>query len=125
YLDVISEVRAASDLPLVAYSVSGEYAMLKAAAAAGVLEEGPAVREALLAMRRAGADPTISYHATEAPADGWPAWHGRPRQRPAPAVAAGGVRRHHRLPRRPGGVVAVVPERLHRLGDERDRGRLA
>ena len=71
YLDVISEVRAASDLPLVAYSVSGEYAMLKAAAASGVLEEGPAVREALLAMRRAGADLIISYHATEALRKGW------------------------------------------------------
>src|SRR5680860_77191 len=71
YLDVISDVRAASELPVVAYSVSGEYAMLKAAAAAGVLEEGPAVREALLAMRRAGADLIISYHTEEALREGW------------------------------------------------------
>ena len=71
YLDVISDVRAATELPVVAYSVSGEYAMLKAAAAAGALEEGPAVRETLLAIRRAGADLVISYHAAEALREGW------------------------------------------------------
>lgn len=71
YLDVISDVRAASDLPVVAYSVSGEYAMIKAAAAAGALEEGPAVLETLLSIRRAGADLVISYHAAQALSEGW------------------------------------------------------
>lgn len=71
YLDVIRSVREASALPLVAYNVSGEYAMLKAAARAGVLDEPAAVREALLGMRRAGADLIISYHALEAVERGW------------------------------------------------------
>lgn len=71
YLDIISRVRAASHLPLVAYNVSGEYAMIKAAAAAGALDEALAVRESLLAMRRAGADMIISYHALDALEAGW------------------------------------------------------
>lgn len=71
YLDIISDLRAASDLPVVAYSVSGEYAMLKAAAAVGALDEAAAVRETLLSMRRAGADLVISYHAAEALRAGW------------------------------------------------------
>jgi porphobilinogen synthase len=58
-------------LPLVAYNVSGEYAMLKAAAMAGALEEARAVRETLMAIKRAGADLIISYHALEALAQGW------------------------------------------------------
>lgn len=65
YLDIIREVRQHSNLPVVAYNVSGEYAMLKAAAKAGVLDEASAVRESLLAMRRAGADMIISYHAMD------------------------------------------------------------
>lgn len=71
YLDVISDVRDASQLPVVAYSVSGEYAMIKAAANAGVLSEGAAVREALSSIRRAGADLVITYHAAEAASAGW------------------------------------------------------
>lgn len=71
YLDVMAAVRAATHLPLVAYNVSGEYAMVKHAAAAGALDEPRAVREALLCMRRAGADLIISYHAVEAAARGW------------------------------------------------------
>ncbi len=71
YLDVMAAVRAETRLPLVAYNVSGEYAMLKHAAAAGALDEPRAVREALLCMRRAGADLIISYHAVEAAARGW------------------------------------------------------
>ena len=55
-------------LPLAAYSVSGEYAMLKAAAAAGCLNERAAVLESLTAIRRAGADILITYHAMEAAA---------------------------------------------------------
>ena len=71
YLDVISDVRAASDLPLAAYNVSGEYAMLKHAAAAGALDEPRAVRETLQAIRRAGADLIITYHALDAVRGGW------------------------------------------------------
>jgi porphobilinogen synthase len=66
YLDVIRAVREQSDLPLVAYNVSGEYAMVKAAAARGWVNERAVVLEALHAMRRAGADAIISYHAIDA-----------------------------------------------------------
>lgn len=65
-LDVISAVRAAVDVPIVAYQVSGEYAMLKAAAAHGWLNEQAALREMLLAIRRAGADLIITYGALQA-----------------------------------------------------------
>lgn len=71
YLDVIRSVRGVTQLPLVAYNVSGEYAMVKHAAAAGALDEARAVRETLLCMRRAGADLIISYHALEAATAGW------------------------------------------------------
>jgi porphobilinogen synthase len=63
YLDVISAVRATTDLPLAAYHVSGEYAMLVAAAERGWLDERDAALETLTAIRRAGADLIISYHA--------------------------------------------------------------
>src|SRR5207302_667509 len=63
--DVVARVRDATDLPLAAYSVSGEYAMLRAAAAAGAFEERAAVLEALTAIRRAGADMVITYHARQ------------------------------------------------------------
>jgi porphobilinogen synthase len=66
YLDVLSRVREATDLPLGAYNVSGEYAMLKAAAAAGMLDERRAVLELLLSIRRAGADFILTYHAIDA-----------------------------------------------------------
>ncbi|HEX6509141.1 MAG TPA: porphobilinogen synthase [Chloroflexota bacterium] len=66
YLDIIREVRDSFDLPLAAYNVSGEYAMLKAAAEAGWLAEGPAVLETLTSIRRAGADIILTYHACEA-----------------------------------------------------------
>jgi len=66
YLDVIHAVRAASTLPLFAYNVSGEYAMLKAAAAAGMIDYGRAMMEVLVAIRRAGADGILTYHAMEA-----------------------------------------------------------
>ena len=65
YLDVIRAVRDRFDLPLAAYSVSGEYAMLKAAAAAGDLDERTAAVEALTSIRRAGADVVITYWAKE------------------------------------------------------------
>jgi porphobilinogen synthase len=66
YLDVIRRVKEATGMPLAAYNVSGEYAMLKAAAAAGYLEEQAAVLEALTSIRRAGADIIITYHAKDA-----------------------------------------------------------
>ncbi len=66
YLDVIRAVRESTDLPLAAYNVSGEYAMLKAAAANGWLDERGAILETLTAIRRAGADIIITYHAKEA-----------------------------------------------------------
>jgi len=65
YLDVLAELRAATRLPLAAYQVSGEYAMLKRAAEAGALDEREAVVEAALAIRRAGADFLITYYAEE------------------------------------------------------------
>jgi porphobilinogen synthase len=68
YLDVIARIRAATALPLAAYSVSGEYTMVKAAAAAGWLDERAVVLETLTAIRRAGADIVITYHAKEASA---------------------------------------------------------
>jgi porphobilinogen synthase len=65
YLDVIRAVREEFDLPVAAYNVSGEYAMLKAAAAAGWLDERTAALEALTAIRRAGADLVFSYWTKE------------------------------------------------------------
>jgi porphobilinogen synthase len=65
YLDVIRRVRESTDLPVAAYNVSGEYAMVKAAAAQGLLDERPAVLEALTGIRRAGADIVITYHAKD------------------------------------------------------------
>ncbi len=65
YLDVIRRVREATDVPVAAYNVSGEYAMIKAAAAQGLLDERAAVLEALTAIRRAGADIVITYHAKD------------------------------------------------------------
>jgi porphobilinogen synthase len=65
YLDVIRRVKDATEMPVAAYNVSGEYAMLKAAAAAGYLDERTAVLEALTGIRRAGADIVISYHSKD------------------------------------------------------------
>jgi porphobilinogen synthase len=65
YLDVLRAVRDRFDLPLGAYNVSGEYAMLKAAAAAGDLDERAAATEALTSIRRAGADIVFTYWAKE------------------------------------------------------------
>ncbi len=65
YLDVIAAVRARTTAPVVAYNVSGEYAMVRAAAAAGWAEGRALALEVLLAIRRAGADAIITYHARE------------------------------------------------------------
>jgi len=67
YLDIVSAVHEAHPgVPLVAYNVSGEYAMVKAAAAAGWIDEREIVIESLTSMRRAGADLVITYHAADA-----------------------------------------------------------
>lgn len=66
YLDVIRRVRERFDLPLAAYNVSGEYSMIKAAAARGWLDERTVALETLTAIRRAGADLILTYHAKDA-----------------------------------------------------------
>ncbi len=66
YGDLIRAVAEATGLPVAAYNVSGEYAMVKAAAAAGGIDERAAVLEILTSLRRAGADTIISYHAKDA-----------------------------------------------------------
>jgi len=65
YMDVIKEARERYDYPLAAYNVSGEYSMVKAASRAGWIDEQPVTMELLTAIRRAGADIIISYHAKE------------------------------------------------------------
>ncbi|MGQ9492116.1 MAG: porphobilinogen synthase [Anaerolineae bacterium] len=66
YLDIVRRVHEACNLPVVAYNVSGEYAMLKAAAANDWLEERAAVLELLTGIKRAGADLIVTYHALDA-----------------------------------------------------------
>ena len=66
YLDVIRRVADQTAAPVAAYNVSGEYAMVKAAAAAGAIDEQVAVLELLTSIRRAGADFVITYHAKDA-----------------------------------------------------------
>ncbi len=65
YLDIIREVKNATSLPLCVYNVSGEYAMLKAAAKAGVIDYNRVMMETMLGFKRAGADMIITYHAKE------------------------------------------------------------
>lgn len=66
YLDIVSEVRRATPLPVAAYQVSGEYLMIKSAAAAGWVDENAVMMESLIAIKRAGADVILSYFAKEA-----------------------------------------------------------
>jgi porphobilinogen synthase len=66
YLDVLSQARREFDLPLAAYNVSGEYAMVRAAGAAGWIDEQRVAMEILTSIKRAGADIIITYHAKEA-----------------------------------------------------------
>ena len=68
YLDVLYRVKQRCEMPVVAYNVSGEYAMVKAAAERGWIDERRVVLEMLTSMRRAGADAIITYHAKEASA---------------------------------------------------------
>jgi porphobilinogen synthase len=66
YGDLISAIKSATGLPIAAYNVSGEYAMVKAAAQAGYLDERSTVLEILTSLRRAGADTIVTYHAKDA-----------------------------------------------------------
>jgi porphobilinogen synthase len=66
YLDIIREAADSFNLPIAAYQVSGEYAMMKAAAAKGWIDEDRVMMESLLAIKRAGADIIITYYAKEA-----------------------------------------------------------
>jgi porphobilinogen synthase len=63
YLDIIAKVKDATNVPVAAYNVSGEYAMVKAAAQLGWIDEKKVMFETLLSMKRAGADIILSYHA--------------------------------------------------------------
>jgi len=65
YLDVISDARASFDVPVAAYNVSGEYAMMKSAVEKGLLDERKTVTEILTAIKRAGADMMITYSAKD------------------------------------------------------------
>lgn len=65
YLDIVREVRNKYDVPIVAYNVSGEYSMVKAAALNGWIDEKNLVMEKLISMKRAGADLLITYHAKD------------------------------------------------------------
>jgi porphobilinogen synthase len=73
YLDVIRAVADSTDVPVAAYNVSGEYAMVKAAAANGWIDERRVLREILLGIRRAGAQMILTYHAKQVAAD-IPCW---------------------------------------------------
>ena len=66
YLDIIHRLRAETELPIAAYNVSGEYAMVKAAAEKGWIDERAVVLETLLCFKRAGADLILTYHACDA-----------------------------------------------------------
>ena len=65
YLDIIREVRESTNLPVAAYSVSGEYAMIKAAAQAGYIDESSLIGETAISIFRAGADLLLTYYAKE------------------------------------------------------------
>jgi porphobilinogen synthase len=65
YLDVVARVRAAVDVPVAAYQVSGEYAMVEAAAAEGWIDRDKVIAETLTSIRRAGADIVLTYWAVE------------------------------------------------------------
>lgn len=70
YLDIIRDIREASRLPLAAYQVSGEYAMIKFGGAAGAIDEARVMRESLGAIKRAGADMILTYFAMDIARDG-------------------------------------------------------
>jgi porphobilinogen synthase len=88
YLDVLAQARAAFDLPITAYQVSGEYSMLKNAAAHGLLDERRAMLEALTSIKRAGADSIITYAAIDAARWLTEEWGGALRALPQPSTVA-------------------------------------
>ena len=65
YLDIIAKIKENTNVPVAAYNVSGEYAMIKAAAQMGWIDEKKIILETLLSMKRAGADIILTYHAKE------------------------------------------------------------
>ena len=65
YMDIIREVKDATNLPMAAYNVSGEYAMVKAAAERGWIDEKRVVMETMLGFKRAGSDLILTYHAMD------------------------------------------------------------
>jgi porphobilinogen synthase len=65
YLDILRQVRDTVEVPVAAYQVSGEYAMVEAAAANGWIDRERVIMESLIAIRRAGADMILTYWATE------------------------------------------------------------
>jgi len=71
YLDILSDLREATELPLAAYQVSGEYSMIRFAAQADAIDEAKVVRELWTSFRRAGAQIILTYHAAEAVRQGW------------------------------------------------------
>jgi porphobilinogen synthase len=71
YLDIIVKATQITQLPIYAYNVSGEYSMVKFGAAKGIFDEQKIVLENLTAIKRAGADVIITYHAVEAAQKGW------------------------------------------------------
>jgi len=71
YLDILSDLKETTDLPLAAYQVSGEYAMIRFAAQAGAIDEAKVTRELWTAFRRAGASIILTYHAADAVRQGW------------------------------------------------------
>ncbi|MCE7737318.1 MAG: porphobilinogen synthase [Candidatus Heimdallarchaeota archaeon] len=71
YLDIISKARQITNLPIYAYNVSGEYSMVKFSAIQGILDEKEIVLENLFAMRRAGADNILTYHAADVVKNEW------------------------------------------------------
>ncbi len=71
YLDMLTRAREITDLPLYAYNVSGEYSMVKLAVKAGIVDEEKIVLENLFAMRRAGADVILTYHASDIAKNNW------------------------------------------------------
>ena len=122
YLDVIRRVKDATGMPVAAYNVSGEYAMIKAAAAQGLLDERAAVLEALTGIRRAGADIVITYHAKDVAR-----WLSSPRQGPVPQGRLGRAARRDRqeAPQPHAGLVRAAAGPVRgRGGEGRDpRGR--
>ena len=97
YLDVIRRVKEETGAPLAAYQVSGEYSMLKAAAANGWIDERAAALETLTAIRRAGADVVVTYYAKEAA--GWLSSSGRPQGRRSRSCARARTARRSRSTR--------------------------